>query len=93
MLAAYYLWLRDYSFTSHLVPDFLYPENIERLPTLEAVWDMVDMDFLVVVPNFTRSYEQFFTPLLASGLIARKYTVAAEIPSANGTITIYRRNR
>lgn len=88
----YYFWLRDYRFTSHLVPDFLYPENIERLPTLEAVWDAVDMDYLVVDPNFTRSYEKFFTPLLATGLIERKYTIAAEIPSANGTITIYRRN-
>jgi 4-amino-4-deoxy-L-arabinose transferase-like glycosyltransferase len=88
----YYFWLRDYHFTSHLVPDFLYPENIERLTTREAVWDAVDMDYLVVDPNLVRSYSLYFKPLLATGLIDRKYTIVAEIPGENGTVTIYRRN-
>lgn len=87
----YYFWLNDYDFVSHLVPENLYPWNFERFKTLAEVWNAVDMDYLVIDPNLERSNRRYFQPLLATGLIAQKYEVAATIPTVNGDVIIYQR--
>jgi hypothetical protein len=87
----YYFWLNDYHFVSHLVPEYLYPENIERLPTLEAVWTTVDMDVIIIDPSFDRSYTRYFQPLLATGLIDANYRVVAEFPNGITTALVYQR--
>lgn len=87
----YYFWLNDYDFVSHLVPEYLYPENIERLPTLESVWAEVDMDVLIIDPSFDRSYTKYFQPLLATGLVDANYTIAAEFPNGSTTTIVYER--
>ena len=87
----YYFWLNDYRFVSHLTPEYLYPENIERFSSLESVWEAVDMDVLIIDPEFGRSYTKYFQPLLATGLVDRNYTVAAEFPNGSTTAVVYER--
>jgi 4-amino-4-deoxy-L-arabinose transferase-like glycosyltransferase len=87
----YYFWLNDYRFASHLVPDFLYPENLERFSNPESIWAAVNMDVLIVDPSLTRSYRKYFQPLLAADLIDQNYVIAAQFPSGGSTVTVYQR--
>jgi hypothetical protein len=87
----FYFWLNDYYFVSHLTPEYLYPENIERFSSLESVWEAVNMDVLILDPNFGRSYTKYFQPLLATGLVDRDYTIAAEFPGDDTTAVVYER--
>jgi hypothetical protein len=85
----YRLWLYEYPFASHLIPDFLYPENLALRDSPETLWRAVDMDVLLVDPDYPRSYK-FFRPLVESGFMARYgYERAADFP-ASGTIIFAR---
>ncbi|GEM_PF-632914 len=89
----YYFWLRDYTFTSHLVPDFLTAANEVRFDSAEQVWEAVAADYVIVDPAFERSYRKYLLPLTQTDLIARDYTLAIEIPSDAGNVQIYQRQR
>jgi len=87
----YYFWLKDYDFVSHLIPDFMYPENEARLTTLEAIWGEVDFDYLIVDPHYERSYHKYIEPLLATGWVDAHYTIAAELGTGADRTVIYQR--
>lgn len=83
----YRLWLYEYPFASHLIPAYLYPENVERLDTPEKIWRAVDMEILIVDPPYPRSFK-YFGPLVESGFLARYgYQRVAEFPAPDNTVT------
>jgi 4-amino-4-deoxy-L-arabinose transferase-like glycosyltransferase len=87
----YYLWLHDYVYANHLIPDFLYPENLERLTTPEQIWSAVNMDVLIVDAGLPRSYK-FFGPLVESGFLqAHQYAAEEQMQTIYGDTTIYAR--
>lgn len=88
----YYFWLSDHPFASHLLHEYLYPENIERLPTIDAVWEEAAPDILIIDPAYVRSYTRYFTPLIATGWVEDHYTVVEDFDDATSTAIIYRRN-
>ncbi|MBK9749538.1 MAG: glycosyltransferase family 39 protein [Chloroflexi bacterium] len=87
----YYFWLNDYPFASHLLADYLSPENAARFPNAEAVWADFAPDYVIVDPAYPASYDQTFAPLLASEWFSAHYDIAVDFDDALSTAVIYRR--
>jgi hypothetical protein len=80
----YYLWLSDYRFGSHLVPEYLTQENFDRFDTIPQVWQAADADVYLIDTGYPRSMK-YFAPLLASDYWREAgYVLAAQVPSAEG---------
>lgn len=88
----YYFWLYDYPFASHLLAEYLYPENETRYPTLEAVWEAAAPDYIIIDPAYERSYVKFFVPLMATGWFNAHYTLVQDFDDTLSGAQIYRRH-
>jgi hypothetical protein len=88
----YYFWLSDYPFASHLIHEYLYPDNERRYPTIDAVWEAAAPEILIIDPAYTRSYTRYFTPLHATGWVGGHYTVVMDFEDSVSTAVIYRRD-
>lgn len=88
-----YFWLHGYPFASHLISEYLYPENEARYPTIDAVWEAAAPAYLIIDPAYERSYKKYFAPLLATGWVSDHYDVVIDFDDAVSRAVIYRRTR
>jgi hypothetical protein len=87
----YYFWLHDHPFASHLIHEYLYPENEARYPTIDAVWEAAAPAYIIIDPAYDRSYRKYFTPLMATDWLNAHYTIAQDFDDTLSTAVIYRR--
>ncbi len=86
----YYLWLHDYRYISPISPNFLPPERLAVLNTLEKQWADINPDVFILDPNLNTCC--IVGPLAASGWMEDNgYVRAAELPGARFPIVIYAR--
>lgn len=88
----YYFWLHDYPFASHLISEYLYPENEARYPTIDAVWEAAAPEYVIIDPSYVRSYDEYFMPLTATRWFQEHYTLIQDFDDSLSTAQIFHRD-